>query len=102
MIAQSVAGRVRRVDKAYQFHLRVAKFIEFRVGVLPVVVAVGLYFVGAHGHNIEVESVEFRNFDIWCKQRSHKGDFITLLYQVVGLQRVENIAHARSAAFHGK
>ena len=94
--------RIARIDEKQRPDGGVAQFLQFGRRILPRVIAVRRFAVGADLNNVKTVFVQLRDLDIGRKYGHHDGDPVSLDQQVVFHECVEDIAHGRCGAFYGE
>ena len=88
--------RIARVDDEERLYLRVEELLQLFIGVLET-----LLLLRVDLDEMEVVIFQVRHLEIRGEDRHAEGDRVPLIEDPVGLERLEDVAHCRGAAFHG-
>ena len=88
---------VARVNYKESLNRRILEFVDFRIGVLPIIFRVSF---DLDGHQSEVINV--RNFEVGSEDRRTQRDLIPLAEQLVFNKGIKAITHSCSTAFSGE
>ena len=106
-LAEGIAldGKGRRVGRVHheeRLDALVLQLGDLLGGILPGFRVHVRQVIGFDRNHFQIKILQVRHLDIGGKNRHADGDLVALLEEAIRLERVEDVAHGRRAAFDGE